>query len=469
MWKKNHTIILTFLFFLMIPKSLIWAGLQDISAVKAMQLFDAGNYGEAEKLFLILLNEEPGNPMLNYYYGASRTENGHFDEKDLQYLQNAGKNITPDRLYYYLGIQHHARNNWEQALKYYNMFRLSVPAEEQKELALAVKIQQCYDHINPFQNESTATENLDSFVSEENIQKVDAETDSVEGTKDQEVVANEFFDFGRERLPDLPGVKYSLPPGIPIKFQINNNITYLHSSQFRTEEGKAHFEKWQSLQGKLQNTLKIANNLRKAYSNTKSTDEKKAIGDEILSMEMESYSLKDEANQYYSAARNAEMKYWNQANPIDVKNYMVEQEKVKSALIDTKSKPENETVAESEKDTTQVLIPDILTELYDSSPNKNQQDNQELVYKIQIGAFSRKVPDYIQKLYNKLSYIRKIENFTDENGVVVYTTGNLTNLDDARKMQNQIKQEGIEDAIVAPYFNGKRITLEQAKKIEAGL
>ena len=72
MWKKNHTIILTFLFFLMIPKSLIWAGLQDISAVKAMQLFDAGNYGEAEKLFLILLNEEPGNPMLNYYYGASR-------------------------------------------------------------------------------------------------------------------------------------------------------------------------------------------------------------------------------------------------------------------------------------------------------------------------------------------------------------------------------------------------------------
>jgi hypothetical protein len=34
-------------------------------------------------------------------------------------------------------------------------------------------------------------------------------------------------------------------------------------------------------------------------------------------------------------------------------------------------------------------------------------------------------------------------------------------------MQNQVRQEGIEDAFVVPYFNGKRITLEQAKKIEA--
>jgi hypothetical protein len=52
--------------------------------------------------------------------------------------------------------------------------------------------------------------------------------------------------------------------------------------------------------------------------------------------------------------------------------------------------------------------------------------------------------------------------------VVVYTTGNLTNLEDAEKMRNQIKQEGVQDAIVAPYFNEKRIPLEQAKQIEAG-
>ncbi len=64
--------------------------------------------------------------------------------------------------------------------------------------------------------------------------------------------------------------------------------------------------------------------------------------------------------------------------------------------------------------------------------------------------------------------IRTIENYTDEQGVVVYTTGNLSTLDLAVKMQSQVQQEGIKDAIIVPYFNGKRIPLEQAKKIEAG-
>ena len=69
---------------------------------------------------------------------------------------------------------------------------------------------------------------------------------------------------------------------------------------------------------------------------------------------------------------------------------------------------------------------------------------------------------------DKLSYIRKIENYTDEKGVVVYTTGNLLNYDDALKMQNQVRQEGVKDAFVVPYYNGKRITLSEAKEIEAG-
>jgi hypothetical protein len=72
-------------------------------------------------------------------------------------------------------------------------------------------------------------------------------------------------------------------------------------------------------------------------------------------------------------------------------------------------------------------------------------------------------------LYKKLSLIRKIDNYTDEKGVIVYTTGNLTNLDDAVKLQKQVRQEGIQDAFVIAFYNGKRITLEQAKEIEKGL
>ncbi|HDR50120.1 MAG TPA: hypothetical protein ENN90_00665, partial [Mariniphaga anaerophila] len=134
-----------FLFLLFAGNLVVFAGGQDVSAVRAMQLFDAGNYPEAEKMFRLLLEEDPGNPMLNYYYGASRTENGHYGDHDLQFLENAGKSMIPDRLNYYLGIQHHARNNWEQALRFYNQFRMSVPENEQQRLNLAQKIQQCYE------------------------------------------------------------------------------------------------------------------------------------------------------------------------------------------------------------------------------------------------------------------------------------------------------------------------------------
>jgi len=89
-----------------------------------------------------------------------------------------------------------------------------------------------------------------------------------------------------------------------------------------------------------------------------------------------------------------------------------------------------------------------------------------IIYKIQIGAYSRGIPNNQKQAFNKISVIRKVENYTDANGIVVYTTGNLTNYEDAVQMQNQIRQEGIKDPIIAAYLNGKRITLEQAKETE---
>jgi hypothetical protein len=68
--------------------------------------------------------------------------------------------------------------------------------------------------------------------------------------------------------------------------------------------------------------------------------------------------------------------------------------------------------------------------------------------------------------FKNIAMLRKVENYIDDKGVVVYTTGNLTTYDDALVMLNQIKQEGVKDAIIAAYQNGKRITLEQAKETE---
>jgi tetratricopeptide (TPR) repeat protein len=486
------------IFLLFAAKATIFAGTQDVSAVKAMQLFDNGVFTEAERMFGILLEEDPQNPMLNYYYGASRTENGNFEDADLNHLLQAGKNVTPDRLYYYLGMQYHARNNWEQALKYYNQFRLSVPENEQQELKLAEKIQQCFDHKNPFAKSQTqqseserkdvkqteptlpetteqpATDTLQqNNLTDETSGKVITETGVIpenygqEGEQQPETKkTTDEFDIGRKALPDLPGVKptYDLPDGEKIDFQVNDHVTYLFTSQFKTVEGKELFEQGQALKHNLEQKIKEANKLREEYKNERNPEVKAEMGEKILDIETVSYNLQNEINQKFVAARIAENQFWNNAGSVAIYNFQIENEKIKSVLRG--EKPDKEPTS-SKKDSIEIL-PLAVSEIYESKSTEVSQSSGKLVYKIQIGAYSRGVPAYRQRLFNKLSLIRKIDNYTDENGVVVYTTGNLTSLEDAEKMLKQVKQEGIEDAIIAPYFNGKRITLEQAKKIEAG-
>lgn len=495
MQNNLNSIRLTFVIFLLfVAKATIFAAEQDISAVKAMQLFDGGNFAEAEKMFRMLLDEDPRNPMLNYYYGASRTETGNFEDSDLNHLLQAGKDVTPDRLNYYLGIQYHARNNWEQALKFYNQFRLSVPENEQQQLELAGKIQQCFNQENPFSNmithqpepEKTEVEQtksdlpqisnqttVDSALQQTNIQAIEKHiepeiifTKNTQNENQQSSLnkTTDEFKIDRKALPDLPGVKptYDLPKGEQIEFQVNNQVTYLFTSQFKTSEGKDFFEQGQELKQSLEHNLKEASKLREAYRNEKNPEIKTQLGTKILAIENDSYTLQDEINQIFTAARNAENQFWSSAGSVAIYNFQVENEKIKSVL-NSESQQQNATPPELDSI---IILPLINSEIYDAQSTGSTSD--KLVYKIQIGAHSRGVPAYRQRLYNKLSLIRKIDNYTDEKGVVVYTTGNLTNFEDAEKMRNQVRQEGIEDAVVVPYFNGKRITLEQAKKIEAG-
>ncbi len=486
----NMIRIIFCLFTLLIFSQNIFASSQDVSAVKAMKLFDAGNYQEAEKIFKILLDEEPQNPMLNYYWGASRTENGHFTKNELNSLLLAGKHAVIDRLQYYLGIQYHAQNNWEQAIKYYNQFRQSVPETEQNNLNLSEKIQQCYNQQNPYsemaayQAEAKAEAKVEE--TEENKEYVEAgkkvaEDDYIiyeqepadnkedilqEDISDEISEATEEFDSSRKALPDLPGVKTTqeLPDGEQIEFQVNNQVTYLFDSQFQTSEGKVLFKEGKNLQTKLERILNETNSLRNNYRNTSNPELKTELGEKIIKLENESYSLQDEANLKFSDARNHENRFWSEAGSVAVYNFQTEQQKIRSVLNNS-SADNNETQIFEEPDPVPNLIPED-SQFFDSQAATRPAD--QLVYKIQIGAYSKAVPAYRQRLYNKLSLLRKIENYTDEKGVVIYTTGNLGNLEDAEKMLSQVKQEGIDDARVVPYFNGKRITLEQAKKIEAG-
>jgi hypothetical protein len=481
--------IILFIFLLSALSSTATAQNQEVTEVKAIQLFNSGNYMEAEKALAVLLMENPESPLLNYYYGASRTENGNFGENELDYLNFAGKRFTPDRLHYYLGIQHHARGNWKQALRFYNQFRTSVPEDEQKDLEIEKKIQQCFNQINPYENllaEFKDTILTESIINPDSVQSGMQESlpeeQADENPIEQEEIEQQYSDILAEAgipeelvsdelvlqpaLPATPPV-FSLPPGDAVTFQINHSITYVHTSQFHTAEGKRLFDLGARLQKEQEKLILETDVLRQQYIQENHSEEKKKLAEKIVSLEMESYNLQENINAHYSASRKFENDYWENAGSSARSIFFTEQEKILEVLqaIAAENAPQedDDTILfeemEEEHD-------EILSEYAPLVSGANSME--ELVYKIQIGAYSKGIPAYRQKVFNKLAVIRTIENYTDDAGVVIYTTGNLKKYEDAIKMQNQVKQEGIQDAQIVPYVNGKRITLEQALNIEAG-
>lgn len=450
---------------------------QEASVITALKLFDKENYGEAEKILELLLSKEPDNTMLNYYYGASRTENGNYSDTDLNHLLKAGKTVTPHRINYYLGIQYHAKSEWEQALSYYNRFRISVPEKEQQALKINEMIQQCYDKVNPFSTTSFEKPELPADTVPQVISPPAVQPETANKTPEysepattpsgnHEKEKKEQLGISRRALPDLPGVKptVALPEGEFIEFQINNSVTYLHTSHFRTDKGKELFSRARSMQSKLDKSLMQTEMLRKEYRESDDGDMKKTIGQEIISLESEIYVMQDIIRKLRQECRETENEYWQEANNTEINNFTVELNKIKAL----KEGSYSEVMATDTKNDEPVIIITPSELLTTPGTVTGKVKSSGLIYKIEIGAYSRGVPTHIKRLYNKLEMLRKIENYTDENGVVVYTTGNLTNLEDAIKMRDQVRQEGIKDARVVPYFQEKRITLEQAKEIETG-
>ena len=246
-----------------------------------------------------------------------------------------------------------------------------------------------------------------------------------------------------------------------INFNINNEITYLFLSNFKTEEGKIYFKEGNQKQTELNEVIKETEFLREKYSTSKSRTEKDSIGQQILALENQTYELKGIVIQMFLQAKTAENGYWQNASPDETERFISE---LNAAVTELNNK--NAIKSEPETANPELIISPVLVEKEEVKSEKPAAKTSGIIYKIQIGAYSRGIPNNQKQAFNKISVIRKVENYTDANGVVVYTTGNLTNYEDAVQMQNQVRQEGIKDPIIAAYLNGKRITLEQAKETE---
>jgi len=501
MQQKSTIPFLTILFHLLFVPFLSNAGtFQENQLTKAIQLFDKEKYTEAEPIFKKLLDDRPDDFMVNYFYGACRTENGYYSEQDLSYLVKASKEVTPLNIDYYLAVQYHAKNQWEKAAAYYKLYKTIASTNDQEKVGLSLKMEHCTNKINPFkpddspENEeesniavvgvaggvATIAENTGQTKEIQAITKdvaVDSsETENVENSnlEADELEISEVNDSTiqitenkQDSLKDdqqaenlLPETSINEPVEERINFNINSEITYIVVSNFKTDEGRTYFEEGTLKENELAKVMTRTEILREKYKAAQSRAERDSIGQLILSLEGEAYDLKNVETQLFHQSKAAENTYWQNASAEETEKFI--RELSAAELEFNKNTNNNKTVSESPV----LIVLPILIANGEVESSAQKEKPSGIIYKIQIGAYSRGIPSTQKQAFNKISIIRKVENYTDENGVVVYTTGNLTNYDDAVQMQNQVKQEGIKDPKIAAYFNGKRITLEQAKEIE---
>lgn len=463
MYRNNIKIIITTLLFLLFLPGVIFAGNQNNRLSKALMLFDAGNYAEAEPILKILLDENPNHLIINYYYGACRTENKHYGINEIVCLLNGSVGESPLLTDYYLGIQYHAKNSWEEALNYYNSFTTKTKKTTQEEYDLSEKIQMCRNKINPFVTNSSddvmpvaikkeEQEESTPIIGENQELNNSATYAHAEDTEETEAADTTVVTTTETAKEEKITVNAD-----PIDFTVNSEITYPDTSFFKTSKGLKLYLQHAAKQKELERNTAHVEELRKKYGDASSYSEKKSLGELILNGETEIYKLQDETAGLLLKARNAENMYWEKATE-------AEKEDTKK-LIKTYRKKIDKQKVKNEKTT--VTPPAILYEDTHPATGKNDTQQDELIYKIQLGAYSHGIPSYRKSLFKKLSYIRKIDTYTDEKGVVIYTIGNLNNYKDALKMQEQVKQEGVKDASIVAYFNNKRISLEEAKEIEA--
>ncbi len=481
------TILLNLLFF---QDRVLATTNQENPLTKAIQLFDKRKFTEAETAFKKLIDERPEDFMINYFYGACRTENGFYSDADLGYLEKASKEVYPIDIDYYFGVQYHAKNLFNKALIYYNNYRKVASDEEQIRVELAVKMELCEQRRNPFISVTTETNVADSSASVVAIENtteelttaamagistsalaataIDTTTETTESTvqtesTEQAEIADttiiENSDSIAEITENQPVTEVQIPAEPIINFNINSEITYLYESHFKTSEGANYFKEGNAKQAEMEKIKLRTNILREHYAKSKSKAEKDSLGQLIIDIENETYELKSMVKQLLVQAKTAENSYWQNA-PVEEKEKFINESDALAKEI------EKEKTAGKESPVTGILLSPLLVEDAPVEKPVKEVKSSGIIYKIQLGAYSKGIPNTMKPVFKKISMIRKVENYIDDKGVVVYTTGNLNTYDDALLMLNQVKQEGVKDAIIAAYQNGKRITLEQAKETE---
>ncbi|MES2139563.1 MAG: hypothetical protein V4511_07625 [Bacteroidota bacterium] len=99
----------------------------------------------------------------------------------------------------------------------------------------------------------------------------------------------------------------------------------------------------------------------------------------------------------------------------------------------------------------------------DANPISTEANNSGIIFKIQIGAFNDEVPLEIANKFIKIAS-KGIKTYKDNNGLTVYTVGNLKTYDEANLLKSEVVAESLTDAFIIAFRNGEKIPVEEARK-----
>jgi len=409
---------------------------------KAIALFEEGKFDEALPVFEDLIRLYPDDKKLNYYLGASLLETKNYGARARQaLLASVSKKDNPEKIDWYLGVAYHSENEYLTALDHYKRFEKEARGKLKKELGLEETISLCEQGINPFIVEETA-DNTEPLAAD----TISRTADTGENQEDKPVSVP-------ENIPVIPNALYDSV----IAFQVNPEIVYMKLSQFKNAEGKMNFVKAWLKKTELDSVTIYTDSLRKKYA-TLAEDQRQSLAEQIIGNEKRIINLTREIPDLNLVAHQLESGYWEKASADEMREILAQNQALTDSLKQSAEEKQKE-INSAPPD--EVTVP----ALEKPEPVKEDTSNKGIVYKVQIGAFRKEPPDWTNRLFKKLSLIRKIDNYKDGSGVTVYTTGELRSYADAVEMQKQVKVEGVRDAIIAAYKDGVRIKVSEARKL----
>lgn len=239
------------------------------------------------------------------------------------------------------------------------------------------------------------------------------------------------------------------------------------------------------LQLKADSMMRAAEEQKQKLASIKDPTERTYLSRRIASMFSSADSLQNLANIRYSLAREMEMKYLQKEIPRyrppaknQTGNTQERQESSKqpntvrtepikqydSLVVKKQVAAEPQPIAASGKTNGKNDVFEIRTTPGYSERNPipvNQELPEGVIYRIQIGAFSKPAkPEMFRGLYPV--YAEKVS----ETGIIRYYTGDFFTIGGAEKALKKVKEYGFPEAFIVSWFQGKRISLIRARELE---